>query len=334
MNKYKKALIKFLLSWNNSEWKSQNKIKILVQTNSYFSKDLWLRSFKSKYKYYSNSEFIFPKNKISLIKLIKYADACFLWSLSNFINLEETKLKLIYFGTVGTEFLENKTIPDQIKVFNAKGISSEAIAEYVLTMALILNRDLHLSFIAKKKRKWIQNDLLKNPYIPLKYKKIGILGYGTNGKAIAALLKSLGCYVNVMDVKYIKDECVDSFYLNTELESFLKKSDIIVITPSLNKTTTYLINEAFLEKLKENSILINVSRGKVIRDNDLKKIITSKKIKYVVLDVFEKEPLSFFDWKWKNSKVIVTPHIAGNINYFVNNVMNDFIDKLNQELNL
>lgn len=332
MNKLKGYLIKFLLFLNHSKWRNTNKIKILIQTNPYFTEVIWLNSLKSKLKNYSNCEFIFPKNKISLIKLIKNADACFLWSLSSFIDLQQTNLKIIYFGSVGLESLENRKIPEQIKIFYPKGISAEAIAEYVLTMAVLLNRDLHLPIMVKTKRKWVQKELLQYPYTPLRCKKIGVIGYGTNGKAVAKLLKGIGCHVNALDINRVNDPYVDSFYLVQECEEFIKSSDIIILTPSLNKTTNYMVNENFLNKLKEDSILINVSRGKIINDNSLKKIINTNKIKYVALDVFEKEPLPFYDWKWRNKKVIITPHISGNINYFVNDVISDFISLLNKEI--
>lgn len=332
MKSIKNLIFNILLSLNKARWKNNKKFKILIQTNSYFNQDLWIKALKSNFKFFTESEFIFPKTKLSTIKLLRMADSCFLWSLSNFVDLTQSNLKLIYFGIVGLEFLKNKKIPTNIKIFNPSGFSSEAIAEFVLTMCLLVNRDLHLPILSKSKKKWVQDNLLKNQYVPLKYKKIGIIGYGQNGKAIARYFKSIGCHVNALDIRDFKDDVVDCFYLNKDLDVFLSNSDIVVLIPSLNKTTYNLVDRFFINKLKEGSILINVSRGNIINDKDLKKTINTKKIKYVILDVFNKEPLPFLDWKWRNKKVIITPHIAGNINYFVDEIMLDFIDKLNKFL--
>ncbi len=86
-----------------------------------------------------------------------------------------------------------------------------------------------------------------------------------------------------------------------------------------------------LKMLGSDSYLINISRGNIIVEDDLIQALRLKIIKGAVIDVFSKEPLPGSSPLYKLDNVILTPHISGNINLFVDEIQIDFINKVSIE---
>ena len=88
----------------------------------------------------------------------------------------------------------------------------------------------------------------------------------------------------------------------------MKHSDFVIISVPLNRETKDLINIKNLKFLKENSIIINISRGGVIKERDLLSILRKRKIFAAGIDVFKKEKKYNNLFKLKNT--VLTPHIG------------------------
>jgi erythronate-4-phosphate dehydrogenase len=97
------------------------------------------------------------------------------------------------------------------------------------------------------------------------------------------------------------------------IERLLAESDIITLHVPLNRTgddkTFHLINKATLGSFKDNSWLINSSRGEVVDENDLKHALSAGRLSGAILDVWENEP--DIDINLLHMTAIATPHIAG-----------------------
>ena len=94
-----------------------------------------------------------------------------------------------------------------------------------------------------------------------------------------------------------------------ELDTLLQLSDVVSIHVIKTKETENLISKEKLDLLKENSIVINTSRGNVIDDEYLIKLLMSKKIFGAGLDVYSNEPPLNVD-TYKDINLITTPHIG------------------------
>lgn len=88
-------------------------------------------------------------------------------------------------------------------------------------------------------------------------------------------------------------------------------SDYVVVTVDLNKESYHMINKDTLKLMKETASIINIARGSIINQEDLKEALKSKKISYAGLDVFEVEPLPQDDDLWDMENVYITPHASG-----------------------
>ena len=91
----------------------------------------------------------------------------------------------------------------------------------------------------------------------------------------------------------------------------LNKYDFILNAAPLTYKTKSLIDYNFFKKMKKNSIFINVSRGKLLKTNDLLKNNIYKKFRGIGLDVTEPEPLVEGHLLYSATNVLITPHIAG-----------------------
>jgi D-3-phosphoglycerate dehydrogenase / 2-oxoglutarate reductase len=141
-------------------------------------------------------------------------------------------------------------------------------------------------------------------------KNIGIIGYGRLGRKVDKILKSFGANTFIHDIKNIKNK--------TKLNTLIKKSDIITLHIPLNeKNINFFDNQKFL-KLKNNSILVNTSRGEIVDQKALLKYIKIKKIKYAT-DVLHSENniksnktnKELLKLMKKTKNVHITPHIGG-----------------------
>jgi len=207
-------------------------------------------------------------------------------------------LKVI--GRVGSG-LDNVDVEEvkkrKITVVNSPESNSEAVAEFTLGLILSLLRNLSPAYSSMKDGLWLKKDLKGEE---LEGKKIGVIGYGHIGKKLTKLLNAFGTKVDY----YSRSEKSNS------LENIFKHSDIITIHLPLNNETENLINNNLLSLMRPTSFLINTSRGGVVEEKVLFKILLEKKIAGAALDVFWEEPLPpESPWR-KLANVILTPHIG------------------------
>ena len=123
------------------------------------------------------------------------------------------------------------------------------------------------------------------------------------GSEIAKRLKAFG--VNVIGVgrRKIESQYIDEYYLINEIDDVLRKSDIVILTLPLTKETPHLIDAKKIANMKDNSVLINVSRGGVIDESALIEALQEDKFLGVALDVFEEEPLQEESPLWDFDRV-------------------------------
>ncbi len=191
-----------------------------------------------------------------------------------------------------------------IKLFNARGVYSIPMAEWVVLKILEIYKKSKHFYEAQFEHKWDkQRDLLE-----LTGKTASIIGFGDVGTEIARRLKAFGVDIIGVDIKPIHSEFIDEYYEVRNIDSALSKSDIVILTLPLTEETRHLINREKIACMKESAVLVNVARGGVIDENALMQAVNQGKLLGVALDVFEEEPLPADSALWDMEKVIVTPH--------------------------
>jgi len=302
--------------------------KIIIQLNDRFTKESWLKKFKEKLgdSYINNYEIQFVFTTKELFQNLSHANVCFSF---NFPKLDlVSHLDLLYLGISDINYLDKYNIPKSFNLHTSKGIACNIIAEHTLLMALLLIRKYPLAILNQRNRIWNQSVFFEEDVRSVRDYNIGVLGLGNNGRSIAKMFKNIGCKVLGYSNNESKDVYIDKWYSTDNINQFLNDSQIIIIALPLRKDTYQFIDNSKFHIMGKETIIINIARGEIINEQDLKTALKNDKIKAAALDVFEKEPLSKWSKLWKLPNLIITPHIAGNIHFLINEIQNDFINKL------
>lgn len=325
-----KELVTIFFIWIiRNRWSNRDLIKILIFENNYFTRERWEKKIAENSINKQNWDIVYCRNKFTLLKHFQKADICFLLGYNNFYNRYGTHNKLLYFPIIGLDFIEKREFPSKFKIIAPPPYSAEAIAEYCLAMTINIVRNFHHSFFSQKDKKWNQKSILKQDFSSISKNKIGIMGVGKVGKQIAKILKQNNFRVLGLNKEIDKKNMhIDYWYELKDFTNFLKETDILIIALPLNSETKGIIGINELKTLGKDSYLINISRGNIISEDDLILALKTKQIKGAVLDVFSREPLSSKSRLYKLENVILTPHIAGNINLFVDRIQDDFLQNI------
>lgn len=189
---------------------------------------------------------------------------------------------------------------------NGKDIFPIPIAEDVVCKILMHSTNAFKYIENKKSRTW-DNKLKRTE---LNGQVVGIIGTGSIATEIAKRLQPFGVKLighkrtPVLSMPYF-----DEIYSGQNgLEHVMEVSDYIVVTADLNPSSYHMINNTNLKFMKETASIINIARGSIINEKDLKEALKNKSISYAGLDVFEVEPLPLDDELWSMDNVYLTPH--------------------------
>ena len=196
-----------------------------------------------------------------------------------------------------------------ITVCNAGGYSTDAVAQH--TFALILD---HCSRVADynsfvQKGGWKESAIFSPFVIPtteLAGKTLGIVGYGTIGRAVAKI--ALAFNMNVLFYSRSKKEGFGA--VQTSLDELLSKSDFVTVHCPLNNDSERMFNKELFSKFKEGAFFINTSRGGTVDETSLKWAVESGVLSGAAVDVIDKEPMAQDCPLFNVKNLTITPHIA------------------------
>lgn len=215
-------------------------------------------------------------------------------------------LKFIDVAFTGVDHVDLDAAKEMgVKVSNAAGYSTQAVAEIALCMMLSLLRNIPQ--VEQRCRQGQTKDGLVG--CELRGKTVGIVGAGAIGCRTAELCHAFGC--KVLGYKRHVTGKEPSFIEFVSLDELLQKSDIVSLHCPINEESKHLINAQSIAKMKQGAYLINTARGPVVDSQALADALNSGYLAGAGIDVFEKEPPLSTDHPLLHSKnTIVTPHVA------------------------
>jgi glyoxylate/hydroxypyruvate reductase A len=154
-------------------------------------------------------------------------------------------------------------------------------------------------------RRWVRLD---QPYA--KDRRVGILGIGFLGQAVARRLSAFGFPLAGWSRRPKRVPGVESFHGPEQLDAFLARTDILAILVPATPATENLMDARRLARLPKGAAIVNAARGRIIVDEALLAALDSGHISVAALDVFREEPLPSEHPYWCHPKVLVFPHIA------------------------
>lgn len=146
------------------------------------------------------------------------------------------------------------------------------------------------------------------PLIELAGKTIGIVGFGRIGQAVAKIAKAFDMDVLAFDSN--KNEAGNALATYVELDEIYSKSDVISLHVPLFPSTTGMINQQSISKMKDGVIIINTSRGPLVNETDIITALNAEKIAVYATDVVSVEPIKADNPLLSSPNCIITPHIA------------------------
>lgn len=225
--------------------------------------------------------------------------------------LEKAK-KLRYIGLFATGYnnIDVKTAAQKgITVCNAPGYSTEAVAQHTVALMLAL-----LNRVGDYNKIVLEGDWIKSrtfsyfpfPLYELAGKTLGIVGYGSIGKRVAAIAKAFGMKILVCNRSRVEDATVTQ----TDPDTLLQESDVVTLHCPLNEDSAGMMNAAAFGKMKKGSVFINTARGGLVDENALRAALDSGRLMGAGIDVLQKEPMSPDCPLLNAPNCYITPHIA------------------------
>ena len=222
------------------------------------------------------------------------------------------RLKMIQRTGVGMDNMDLEAIREKsIPLYVNRGVNAASVAEYTLTLMLAaLKRTWAVNLqmrqgIWKKQETGLQTRELAG-------KTVGLIGMGHIGQRVARMLIGFDTKTIYHDIVRLPAEKERELKLEyVSWEELLQRSDIISLHCSYSPGRGSLITRKELAMMKDQVILINTARGKLICQADLEEALQSGKIAACGLDVFEEEPPAEAFPLDGLDNVLVSPHIAG-----------------------
>lgn len=253
-------------------------------------------------------------NNISRSDLIKEAtevDVILCNKVSIDREIFEIAKKLKYVGTCATGYNNVDIVAAREKgvtVCNVAGYSTNAVAQQVITYILLhyTKASQYNDFV--KQEGWKKAKI----FAPLVFsteevfgKTLGIIGYGSIGKAVEKAALGLGMKVLVHTRTIPEDN--EKF---VTLDQLLTVSDVVSVHCPLNQQSADMMNKETFAKMKKGAFFINTARGGIVVEEDLYEALENEHLSGAALDVLRTEPMAQ-DCVLTNAKnIIITPHTA------------------------
>ncbi len=262
-----------------------------------------------------------------------------------FVNDEVTKnvidtlyklgVKLMALRCAGFNNVDLAAAKDKITIVRVPAYSPFAVAEHAMALLLTLNRKIHRAFNRTREGNFTLNGLTG---FDLHGKTVGVVGTGRIGKIFIDICKGFG--MNILAYDVFPDKNLDVTYVDKD--ALLANSDIISLHCPLTKETNHFIDEDAIDKMKQGAVLINTSRGGLVKKEALIAGLRTKKLGAAGLDVYEEEA-DYFYQDFSNdiieddilallvsmSNVIVTSHQAFLTNEALMNIAETTIQNIN-----
>lgn len=199
-----------------------------------------------------------------------------------------------------------------IRVANVPAYSPYAVAEHTVALMLALNRKLTRAHNRVRDSNFSLTGLVG---FDMNGKTAGIIGTGKIGAVVAKILHGFGCNLLGYD-PYPNSSLTEQYGLRyVDLDTLCRESHIITLHSPLTPQTHYIINEETISKMRNGVMLINTSRGGLIKTEAALNALRSGKIGYLGLDVYEEEKGVFF---YDRSSTVLQDEILSQLLSFPN----------------
>ena len=194
---------------------------------------------------------------------------------------------------------------------NAAGAYGVSIAEHMIAVSLVMMRRLDEFLDETRGGQWLKPRAQRS----LKDCRITVLGTGDIGTTFANRAKAFepASIIGVCRSGKSSAQVYDKVLPVSELDSVLPETDLLAMSLPATPETRGILSRKRLTLLPEGAYIVNVGRGSAIDEEALADALDSGHLAGAALDVFQTEPLPEGNRLWKTKKLVITPHVAGNM---------------------
>jgi phosphoglycerate dehydrogenase-like enzyme len=210
-----------------------------------------------------------------------------------------TSLRVVQTLTAGVDNIRDR-VPPGVTLCSGRGIHDASTAELALTPVLASLRGVPGFVRAQDRGEWAPG------WRPaLADKRVLVVGYGAVGRAVEARLAPFE-----VDVVPVARSARDGVQAIADLPELLPDADVVVLVVPLTAETRGLVDAAFLARMKEGALLVNLSRGPVVVTDDLVAALHARRV-HAAVDVVDPEPLPSDHPLWSAPNLLISPHVGG-----------------------
>ncbi|CAN1496405.1 SerA Phosphoglycerate dehydrogenase and related dehydrogenases [Rhabdaerophilaceae bacterium] len=222
------------------------------------------------------------------------------------------RLKLLHKWGVGVDNLDLETARAlNIRVARTTGSNALAVAEFTIGLMLAAMRCIPYGHHMLQNGVWHGPSRLPVPTLLISGKTVGIIGLGAIGSNVAKLLRGFGCRILYAKRTRLSGQEEEALGVtHASLDEIFTQADILSLNCPLTSETANLIDMNVLKRMKRSAILVNVARGGVVVEEDLRTALKERIIQAAAMDVFSIEPLPAENPFLGIDNLVLTPHLA------------------------
>jgi len=245
------------------------------------------------------------------LREIEDADALYGHWITPELIRRAKKLRWIQVGHVGVEGLMFPELANSdIVLCNARGTTGVNIAEHVMALILAFARTLNITIRRQQEKVWEKR--VNMPVLEIAGDTLGIIGLGSIGLQVAKRARAFDMRILAVDpTQTYKPDDVESLWRLDRLHGMLSQSDFVAICCPLTPETEGMMGAPEFRAMKETAFLINIARGRIVKQDELVQALQAGEIAGAGLDATDPEPLPQDSPLWEMQNVIITPHHAG-----------------------
>jgi phosphoglycerate dehydrogenase-like enzyme len=250
----------------------------------------------------------------AVAEALRRADVMFVWDYrSELLRTAwptDCSVRWIHTGSIGVEaVLVDPVIERDIVVTNTRGVFERPIAEYVLGLILMFAKDLGGTLARQRERRWEHRETET-----IAGARVLVLGAGGVAREVAPLLRAAGMDVQVVGrTARSGDGSLGDVHASTEVDGLLPGADFVVVALPLTGETRGYLDQRRLGLLRPEARIVNIGRGALVDENALVAALRSGAVAGAALDVFATEPLPLGHPFWTMDRVVVSPHMSGDL---------------------
>ena len=225
------------------------------------------------------------------------------------ISKLSSSIKIIANGAVGYGNIDTKAARNKnIAVTNTPDVLTDATADISILLLLGASRKAHEGRIAAEKQQWIWSwDFLLGKQ--MSNRKLGILGMGRIGRAVAKRAKGFGMEIHYHNRSRLDKELEEGAIYHEKVEDLLKESEFLSLNCPATPETVKIINKNNIPHLPSKSVIGNAARGDIVDDEAMVGALKNGKVFAYGLDVYNGEPKIHPEYlKLKN--IFLLPHLG------------------------